>query len=143
MTGDPSPLTYAILAASEYDAKLVDSISESQAHFEICIRSSDSSRMTIQLIVKKYENLYLAALEKQPLAFPACCPERHINYDGTFCLGWSGIEDMKILDLDAARNWWGMIYAYLIKQRRASNMRKWSGEEWAHGHAARREPAIY
>ena len=136
VTGVSSPLDYAIIAALDYDARLVERISPTEAHFEISIKSSDESKMSLQLLVNVISNEYLEVREQVPNFLPASCPQRHINYDGSFCLGWLGVMDKKITDREAASAWWEILYAYLIKQRRASYSRKWPGEEWAHGHKA-------
>jgi hypothetical protein len=136
ITGVSSPLDYAIFAAPDFDAKLVERILPTQAHFEISIKSSDESRMVVQLLVDVIKNEYLEVREKVPSVLPASCPQRHINYDGSFCLGWLGVMDKKITNQEAASDWWKTLYAYLIRQRRASYIRKWPGDEWAHGHKA-------
>lgn len=136
ITGVSSPLDYAIFAAPDFDAKLVERILPTQAHFEISVKSSDESRMVVQLLVDVIKNEYLEVREKVPSVLPASCPQRHINYDGSFCLGWLGVMDKKITDQESASDWWKTLYAYLRKQRRASYSRKWPGEEWAHGHKA-------
>jgi len=136
VTGVSSPLDYAIFVAPDFDAKLVERISSTQAHFEISVKSSDESRMVLQLLVDVIKVDCLEVREKVPSVLPASCPQRHINYDGSFCLGWLGVIDKKITDQEAASDWWKTLYAYLIKQRRAANSRRWPGEEWAHGHKA-------
>lgn len=136
ITGVSSPLDYVIHTASDFDAKLVERTSLTQAHFEISVKSSDESKMIIQLLVDVIKAEYLEVREKVAIVLPASCPQRHINIDGSFCLGWLDVMDKKITDQEAANDWWKTLYAYLIKQRRASNSRRWPGEEWAHGHKA-------
>lgn len=131
-----SPLEYAILAAPDVDATLVNRISDTQAHFEFNILIPDGSRMLVQLLVSISDEEYLVARELVPTLLPASCPQRHINFDGTFCIGWSGVQNMKVLDPDSAGKWWCDVFAFLKKQRRATKSRQWPGEEWAHGHSA-------
>ena len=56
-------------------------------------------------------------------AFPADCPERHINLDGTFCLGFGAGK--AILSLDEAIVWWGLLEEYLKLQRVAALTHRW------------------
>lgn len=111
-------------------------ISETRVHFEICVPMSDDSRMTVQLLVQADESEYLTVREMVPLVFPPSCPQRHINGDGSFCLGWHGEQDMRVIGRDSAAKWWNTLFVFLIKQRRANNSRRWPGEQWAHGHKA-------
>lgn len=48
-----------------------------------------------------------------------CCPERHINSDGTFCLYWEDDIDLGITDIDKATLWWQTLISFLLKQERA------------------------
>ena len=129
-------LDFAAQVSSESDARLIERQSETQAHFEISVLASDGTRLAFRLIVEAFKDEYLHVRETTPSLLPSGCPQRHINYDGTFCLGWSVVEDLKVLSADDARRWWKMVYAFLIKQLRASRTKKWPGDEWAHGHAA-------
>src|SRR5580704_18127336 len=48
---------------------------------------------------------------------PACCPERHINPDGSFCIGLragEGITDK------TAPAWWGKLLAFVLLQETAA-----------------------
>lgn len=71
---------------------------------------------------------------------PAACPQRHVNPDGTFCLGWSTEDPSLVRDVQGARNWWGNVVAFLGQQLYAESRRQWPvGQERAHGDAARWE----
>jgi len=66
--------------------------------------------------------------------FPADCPERHINSDGSFCVGF-GAGDA-ILTRDDAIVWWGLVEEYLRLQRVAARTRRWPARKAiAHGKA--------
>lgn len=69
-------------------------------------------------------------------ALPPFCPERHINPDGTFCLGWGKDASPNVVNAETAEVWWGRVLAFLRLQMRAARARKWTGREWAHGSAA-------
>jgi hypothetical protein len=71
---------------------------------------------------------------------PAFCPERHINFDGTFCLLWREGEDIPVRDLASARKWFGTLINFLYAQLYAGRWRTWPrGVGRAHGDAARHE----
>jgi hypothetical protein len=54
---------------------------------------------------------------------PARCPERHINDDGTFCIGYEAGKD---IDSDeAAERWWKKLMAYLLCQDTSDRTRTW------------------
>jgi hypothetical protein len=76
-----------------------------------------------------------AAREVEGL-LPSFCPERHINHDGTFCLGWGDDAAPAVVDVDSAEVWWGLVLDFLRLQMRAARARKWTGPGWAHGSAA-------
>lgn len=77
--------------------------------------------------------------EKVPDHLPRYCPERHINGDSTFCLGWSGEESLSVTDEASAKQWWTRLVAFLLLQQRAHKLRRWPGESWAHGSAAKHQ----
>jgi hypothetical protein len=72
---------------------------------------------------------------------PSFCPQRHINRDGSFCLGWGDDAAPEVSDLRTAESWWGYVMAFLRLQMRALKARRWTGPEWAHGSAARHQLA--
>ncbi|WP_291557542.1 E2 domain-containing protein [Comamonas sp. SCN 65-56] len=72
---------------------------------------------------------------------PAFCPDRHVNSDGSFCLGWGEDDPSTILDPEAARRWWSVLVRFLAHQVSANKRRVWPGREndRAHGAAARHQ----
>jgi hypothetical protein len=54
---------------------------------------------------------------------PAFCPQRHINSDGTFCLGYEA--DSQVIDLVSAGGWWRKLQNFLLCQDTASRTRNW------------------
>lgn len=65
---------------------------------------------------------------------PAFCPERHINSDGTFCLG---LERAAILDEEGARAFWQTLRTFLLSQQYAEKHGRWPpGRGLSHGDAA-------
>lgn len=71
---------------------------------------------------------------------PPACPQRHLNRDGAFCLGWGEEDPSFVRDAEDARAWWGNVVAFLDRQLYAESRRRWPrGEERAHGQAAEHE----
>ena len=74
-------------------------------------------------------------IERDPgTALPAWCAERHMNTDGTFCLG---LEKPKVEDETAATAFWQSLRTYLLYQQFADRNRTWPRGRWlSHGDAA-------
>lgn len=67
-------------------------------------------------------------------AFPARCSERHIEWDGAFCIGYRA--GLAIHTVDQAIVWWGLLEQFLRLQRIASRTRRWPVRQAiAHGEA--------
>jgi hypothetical protein len=70
---------------------------------------------------------------------PACCPERHINPDGSFCIGLragEGITD------ETAPAWWKKLHAFALWQETAAETGFWPSEaQLSHGEAGEMELA--
>lgn len=67
-------------------------------------------------------------------AFPARCSERHIEWDGAFCIGYRA--GLAIHSVDQAVVWWGLLEQFLRLQRVASRTRHWPVRQAiAHGEA--------
>ncbi|MFK4539845.1 hypothetical protein ABIA00_008028 [Bradyrhizobium ottawaense] len=82
--------------------------------------------------------------EVEPTLLPACCPERHINRDGTFCLYWEEAEPLSVTDAESASLWFGKLLVFLRRQRVAAARRQWpaKAEARAHGMRAARHQAV-
>lgn len=68
---------------------------------------------------------------------PNGCPDRHIVFDGSFCLHWDGANRFD-LDTDAGcRDWLDALVSFLLRQVDAELTRCWPAEVgWAHGGGA-------
>lgn len=67
---------------------------------------------------------------------PRSCPERHINNDGTFCVGLDAGSN--ITGEESAIRWWRYLAEYLQCQEFAAKHRRWPpGKHLSHGNAAR------
>lgn len=68
-------------------------------------------------------------------ALPVCCPERHINPDGSFCVHLNSTAQIK--NAETARLWWGSLRAFLLDQEYAARHRSWPlHSQLSHGDAA-------
>ena len=66
---------------------------------------------------------------------PKCCPERHVNEDGTFCLHLDSTQ--LPIDLDDALSWWRSLAVFLHHQEYAERRGVWPlGAQLSHGDAA-------
>lgn len=66
--------------------------------------------------------------------FPSRCPERHINWGGSFCIGYDA--GRSIQTRDDAIVWWGLLEEHLRLQRVAARTQRWPARKAvAHGDA--------
>lgn len=66
---------------------------------------------------------------------PTACPERHVNRNGSFCLGLD--VGKNVHDLETANSWWKCLLDYLVCQDFADSQRRWPPDMWlSHGTAA-------
>ena len=73
---------------------------------------------------------------------PAACPERHINGDGSFCLGLSE-DEPDITTAAGVDAWWRRLAGFLRLQVLADESRRWPEEQsWRHGDAALSQRAL-
>lgn len=94
-------------------------------------------RDPLYAIVAETRGTMMTAREVMPLRLPAFCPERHINGDATFCLGWTGADALEIQDEATAHGWWARLIKFLSLQERATRLRRWPDRQvWPHGAAA-------
>jgi hypothetical protein len=72
---------------------------------------------------------------KAAVLLPNSCPERHINGDGTFCLGWQA--DHLPATVEATKAWWGKLQVFLTYQETAHETGHWPEyAQLSHGDAA-------
>ncbi len=118
---------------------------------EIIIRSQELSYLNVLINLKRVDGktvpyqLEIHAVKNNKVVvseltqlLPKCCPERHINSDGTFCLSWQDDIDLSIIDIEKAAFWWQTLIGFLLKQERVHKKRQWPDQNaWAHGSAAK------
>ena len=98
---------------------------------------SDGRTVPYEIEVKQVGDKKATAKERQPINLPEFCPQRHINYDGSFCLYWWKVSNLDITDEETAHAWWRTLWKFLTLQARVKKARRWPNEnEWAHGAAA-------
>jgi len=122
--------------APEFGATLSNGAGAVDATIEISLPSGKTRSFALLLTIHDY---YVFVQEqKASPQLPQCCPDRHINPGGTFCLGWKDDSPSEVRDEAAARRWWSAVVRFLSRQINASYRRKWAGQEYdrAHGDAA-------
>jgi hypothetical protein len=72
--------------------------------------------------------------EYQPDLLPSFCPERHINEDASFCLGYEA--GSQVIDGESAGQWWEKLRSFQLCQDTATNTGHWPDyAALAHGDA--------
>lgn len=124
--------------APDFGGTCVTSVPQT-ATLDLPIRLVDGRTLPYKLHLRQ-DGEWIEARESTPHHLPGFCPERHINYDGTFCLFYAGANPLPVSDEPSARAWLETIYKYLKLQERARTLRRWpNGSAWAHGDAARHQ----
>ncbi len=99
------------------------------------IRGDDGDAHTFKLEIVARGNNTISVHENVGVrSLPPACPERHINSDGSFCLG---PEAEPIETAQRAETWWAELAGFVELQLRASATCKWpKAFSWPHGAAA-------
>lgn len=130
-----SAVDFIAAAASDFGAT-AEKTSDRLARLQLPLKLADGRVVPYALVVEATGN-EISAREETPDKLPGFCPERHINYDGTFCLYFPGVETMDVVDHESATAWWETLWKFLKLQVRAAALRRWpNGDAWAHGAAA-------
>lgn len=130
----PSQLLHSV--APEFGATLA--VEGDTATTTIVITLPSGKQQAFELSLSAVDSR-VSVRESQPgQVLPAFCPDRHINSDGTFCLGWGAQNPNNIIDEASARTWWSALVRYLSSQVTANKRKVWPGSEndRAHGDAA-------
>jgi hypothetical protein len=127
--------------ASDYDSVLA-AHEERQIDLLVAVPRADG-RPSQYRIAARIDGNVVTASESEPNRLPTFCPERHINFGGSFCLGWHGEISLAVSDETSARAWWARLLAFLRLQERARRSRRWPQDNvsWAHGDAAQHQQA--
>jgi hypothetical protein len=122
-------------AAADYGASVVRRRA-AKTLFTVPYLRADGAVTSFRIIAEA-TGARVSAREEKPSAFPAFCPERHVNAGGTFCMNWEKGDPIKVVDDASAARWWSTLLGYLRLQERAQRLGRWpKGQEWAHGDAA-------
>lgn len=135
-----SALTFLVEALDDVsDSEItIQSHDSTSLHILVNLKRADQKIVPYELVIKETKNHQVEASEHTPTHLPKFCPERHINFDGTFCLYWKGDLDLSITGIDQARLWWQILIRFLLQQERVKKKRIWPDQNaWAHGQAAK------
>jgi hypothetical protein len=105
----------------------------------------DTSTYRLRISVGAQNGEERLAVQEDPghRRLPPGCPARHINRDGTFCLGWGPSRVVIPPSAAEAERTWATIAGYLHLQDRASASQTWPHQAaWAHGEAAKAQHEI-
>jgi len=94
-------------------------------------------RSPIYSITAVLSGSIVSAREAAPARLPVFCPNRHINENSTFCLGWAKVDPLEVIGEESAWTWWARLLKFLRLQERAARLGRWPDHRaWAHGEAA-------
>lgn len=132
-TNDPIDLIASCLP--DFGATELDRGNES-IRVSLPVPLSDG-RQPVFVLDVAFSGASASAREAVPRHLPSYCPDRHINDNGSFCLFWRAVDDIKIDGPAAARAWLETLTRFLQLQVRAARLRCWpDGHGRAHGAAA-------
>jgi len=132
------------LIRSAYPANVEErSCLERALLFTFGLNLPDGDTITFDLRVEAHVGGGITVRERQAKRLPAFCPERHINSDGTFCLGY-GDEVLASgpRTLMEAQRWWETMGWFLRLQYLAEVTGQWKARAWPHGEAAKYQQEI-
>ena len=96
--------------------------------------SGASTRLYTLLLQIKSGRVYVREKPDCQL-LPAFCPQRHMNLDGSFCLGLNAGH--ALADRDIRRKWWNKLHVFLTCQDTAWETRSWPASiELSHGNTS-------
>lgn len=138
MSTPASPMELLEAVAPDFGATLDAGASPPIARVPVVRASGRRHEFVLQLSVTGDT---VQAREAPPGDLPRFCPDRHINGDRTFCLGWGPTSPSTVRDETSARAWWSAVLRFLRLQVTASETRRWvnGSNDWAHGDAAQHQ----
>lgn len=133
-----SPLACLDRVASEFG--VTSSSATSPAKVVISVPRAGGDRHDFALELSATGSA-VSVREEPPERLPVFCPDRHINEDGSFCLGWGSTAAPAVVDEESARAWWTAVVRFLQMQLTANELGIWANgaNDWAHGGAARHQ----
>lgn len=103
---------------------------------ECCIeRAGGIPSRIYNLLIREVGNKVSVKECPNPKNLPQFCPDRHINSDGTFCIGFRAQEI--VTNQTAAERWWSLLSSFIACQETAHSRRTWPDYAWlSHGEEA-------
>lgn len=105
------------------------------------VATRTSGAFTRVFELRLVQDMQQVAVFERPVGrtLPACCPERHINPDGSFCIGLRAGEG---INEENASAWWEKLHVFILCQETAAETGFWPGEaQLSHGEAGEIELA--
>lgn len=115
-----APLLVRLADQAPRDYITVTVAGETCIHADLTIKHH-GRRRTFALVIELVGKLLLVRERGQP-TLPSFCPDRHINDDGTFCLGRDATAPSTP---EAAADWWPMVARYLELQLDVDQTGRW------------------
>lgn len=116
----PTAVETIAAVAPAYNAA-AEPISAVSVILRFSLAISDGRTVPYEIEVKQVGDRKATAKERQPINLPEFCPQRHINYDGSFCLYWWEVSNLDITDEETAHAWWGTLWKFLTLQARVKS----------------------
>jgi len=138
-----SPIDHINSVAQEHHARLISSAGGVAIYG---VRPPSPSGAPVPEFILEISRMHdtVSVKEQYTNLLPSFCAERHINFDGSFCLYWGEVEPSAIKSSEDAEAWWGKVLTFLLRQRSAAALRSWPGKSdaRAHGPTAARFQAL-
>lgn len=99
----------------------------------VALRTSKTFTRLFELRLLHLRDVITVSERKIGGTLPTCCPERHINPDGTFC---TGLRSGQGITAETAPAWWDKLHAFALCQETAGETGFWPSEaQLSHGEA--------
>ncbi len=123
-----------ICALAAEHGSVVEACADGTAVLTITIPAASGKATEPYKIRLVSEGDHIEAFEEPPRRLPAACFERHIKFDGSFCLFWGLVDRIDPRTMPGAREWWRHLIGFLRNQRIAHRQRRWPGKFHARAH---------
>lgn len=135
----PLPLRRVIALADEYGAR-AEPVEDGSVIVTVSPATPGGAPDPFRLALSFEKGVVRVRQAPGEARLPPFCPGRHINPDGSFCLGWRDENPSQVRTPEEAGEWWASVLVFLGYQQYAEYMRAWPpGCERAHGMAAEYE----
>jgi hypothetical protein len=132
----PRPLRLVVTLADEYGAQ-AEPVQDGSVIVTVSPATPGGEHDPFRLALSFEKGAVRVRQAPGEARLPPFCPGRHINPDGSFCLGWREEDPSQVRTPEEAGEWWASLLVFLGYQQYAEYMRAWPpGCERAHGIAA-------